>query len=92
MPIYEYMCRDCKGKFEIFQRISEPPVEVCSRCGGKMTKLISNTSFILKGSGWYVTDYGSKKGKEEKTLKEDRTSESKGEEKDKKESAHKDSG
>jgi len=46
----------------------------------------------LKGSGWYVTDYGSKKGKEEKTLKEDRTSESKGEEKDKKESAHKDSG
>lgn len=89
MPIYEYVCNECKEKFEVFQRISEPPLQVCSRCGGKMTKLISNTSFILKGSGWYVTDYGSKKGKEGKELKEESSSDSKGEEKGKKGSSDK---
>jgi putative FmdB family regulatory protein len=91
MPIYEYVCNDCNEKFEIFQRISEPPLDKCSRCGGKMTKLISNTSFILKGSGWYVTDYGSKKGKEGKDFKEKGDSDSKGDEKGKKEPSDKES-
>ena len=56
MPIYEYRCERC-GTFEEMQRITAPPLERCPKCGGKVRRLISNTSFQLKGSGWYVTDY-----------------------------------
>ena len=61
MPIYEYKCAEC-GVFEETQRITEDPLEECPTCQGKVRKLISNTSFQLKGSGWYVTDYGRGKG------------------------------
>lgn len=61
MPIYEYACDKC-GVFETTQRITEQPLKKCPTCKGKVKKLISNTSFQLKGSGWYVTDYGGKKG------------------------------
>ena len=61
MPIYEYDCPKC-GEFEITQRITEDPLKKCPTCKSKVRKLISNTSFQLKGSGWYVTDYGGKKG------------------------------
>jgi putative FmdB family regulatory protein len=61
MPIYEYECPKC-GEFEITQRITEDPLKKCPTCKSKVRKLISNTSFQLKGSGWYVTDYGGKKG------------------------------
>lgn len=57
MPIYEYNCAEC-GVFETTQRITEDPLEDCPTCQRKVRKLISNTSFQLKGSGWYVTDYG----------------------------------
>ena len=57
MPIYEYNCAKC-GVFEATQRITEDPLEDCPTCQRKVRKLISNTSFQLKGSGWYVTDYG----------------------------------
>jgi putative FmdB family regulatory protein len=56
MPIYEYLCRKC-GQFETTQRITEAPLEKCPTCRGKVTRLISQTSFQLKGSGWYATDY-----------------------------------
>jgi len=56
MPIYEYHCDHC-GDFEEMQRISDPPLQKCPRCRKKVRRLISNTSFQLKGSGWYVTDY-----------------------------------
>lgn len=59
MPIYEYQCKKC-GQFEIMQRITEAPLKRCPTCQSKVTKLISNTSFQLKGSGWYITDYGRK--------------------------------
>ena len=59
MPIYEYQCKKC-GEFELMQRITDAPLTRCPTCRGKVTKLISNTSFQLKGSGWYVTDYGRK--------------------------------
>lgn len=59
MPIYEYRCAKC-GDFERMQRITDPPLERCPKCRKKITKLISNTSFQLKGSGWYVTDYAKK--------------------------------
>lgn len=59
MPIYEYACKKC-GEFETTQRITDPPLTKCPTCAGKVTKLISSTSFQLKGSGWYITDYGRK--------------------------------
>jgi putative FmdB family regulatory protein len=61
MPIYEYQCRKC-GTFEATQRITEKPLGKCPTCKGKVRKLISNTSFQLKGTGWYITDYA-RKGK-----------------------------
>jgi putative FmdB family regulatory protein len=61
MPIYEYRCTEC-GEFEVFQRITDPSLKRCPTCQAKVTKLISNTSFQLKGSGWYITDYGRKDG------------------------------
>ncbi len=60
MPTYEYQCAKC-GEFEVSQRITDDPLKRCPTCRGKVKKLISNTSFQLKGSGWYQTDYGSKK-------------------------------
>ncbi len=57
MPIYEYHCEQC-GDFEEMQRITDPPLTRCPRCNRKVQRLISQTSFQLKGSGWYVTDYG----------------------------------
>jgi putative FmdB family regulatory protein len=64
MPIYEYRCSKC-GEFEVTQRITDKPLSKCPKCRSKVSKLISNTSFQLKGSGWYVTDYaGKSKGKD----------------------------
>jgi putative FmdB family regulatory protein len=62
MPLYEYECIKCNNHTEIFQRISDKPIARCEKCNGKMKKLISQSSFHLKGSGWYVTDYASKSG------------------------------
>jgi len=56
MPTYEYRCEHC-GDFEEMQRITNPPLSRCPRCKRKVRRLISRTSFQLKGSGWYVTDY-----------------------------------
>ncbi len=61
MPVYEYKCENCGREFELFQRISEPAAKTCKFCQGPVRKLISRTTFHLKGSGWYVTDYGGKK-------------------------------
>lgn len=61
MPIYEYECRKCKAHQEVMQKISDKPLTKCLKCGGQLEKQWSNTSFQLKGSGWYVTDYASKK-------------------------------
>ncbi len=59
MPIYEYSCQKC-GVIEVTQRITEKPLAKCPTCKSKVKKLISNTSFQLKGTGWYVTDYARK--------------------------------
>jgi len=91
MPIYEYQCQKC-GTFEVTQRITEKPLGKCPTCKGKVKKLISNTSFQLKGTGWYVTDYarkdnnkGAEKGengaKSSAESKSDSKSDSKGESK-----------
>jgi len=59
MPIYEYQCESCSRQFEVMQRMTEPLLAICEQCGGHVRRLISQTSFVLKGSGWYVTDYPS---------------------------------
>jgi len=57
MPIYEYKCEDCGKVTEIWHGVNEPLKTSCPHCGGRLHKMISQTSFILKGSGWYATDY-----------------------------------
>jgi putative FmdB family regulatory protein len=59
MPIYEYQCLKC-GTIEVTQRITEKALIKCPTCKSKVKRLISNTSFQLKGTGWYVTDYARK--------------------------------
>ena len=58
MPIYEYECKSC-GVYEINHKISEPARTTCETCGGDLRRLISTTSFALKGGGWYADGYGS---------------------------------
>ncbi len=63
VPTYEYECPRCPRVFEVRQRISEPPLTTCDRCGGPVHRLLSAAPFILKGGGWYVTDYPSESRK-----------------------------
>lgn len=60
MPIYEYECQSCGKHFEHIQKITDDPLTTCTFCNGKVRKLVSNCSFQLKGTGWYVTDYARK--------------------------------
>ncbi len=76
MPIYEYLCHQCHEITEEWQKFSDPPLTTCKKCGGPLKKLISESSFHLKGTGWYVTDYASK-GKGESKKAEDKDSTSK---------------
>jgi putative FmdB family regulatory protein len=59
VPTYEYACDKCLRVFETRQRISEAPLTTCEVCGGNLRRLLSAAPFILKGDGWYVTDYPS---------------------------------
>lgn len=74
MPLYEYECTQCGQIEEALQKFSDRPLQKCRHCSGNLRKLISNSSFHLKGTGWYVTDYANKsaagtsvKSKEQKT-------------------------
>ncbi|MBI5561439.1 MAG: zinc ribbon domain-containing protein [Deltaproteobacteria bacterium] len=65
MPIYEYRCNSCGTVFEEIQKFSDAPVKVCKNCSSdKVEKLISQSSFVLKGTGWYATDYAKKDKKD----------------------------
>ncbi len=64
MPIYQYRCTACGHEFEVIQAMQDPPVSGCERCGQAVTKIISPSGLVFKGSGWYVTDYGSRKPSE----------------------------
>jgi len=61
MPIYEYECTKCGRVIEVMQKFSDPPLTECEHCHGKLRKLISMSTFHLKGTGWYVTDYAGRK-------------------------------
>ncbi len=74
MPIYEYVCNACAHEFEEWQKINDSPVRKCPKCSKRrVERLVSLSAFHLKGSGWYVTDYGGKKTDSSKT-DEDKTS------------------
>jgi putative FmdB family regulatory protein len=60
MPIYEYECDNCHRIIEAAQKITDPPLESCPECQGHLQKLISRTTFQLKGSGWFASDYKNK--------------------------------
>ncbi|UCH21067.1 MAG: zinc ribbon domain-containing protein [Deltaproteobacteria bacterium] len=60
MPIYEYECQKCHRIEEVLQKFSDKPRTKCRRCSGKLQRLVSHSSFHLKGTGWYVTDYAGK--------------------------------
>ena len=60
MPIYEYQCQKCREVTEAMQKFSDSPLTQCPSCRGELKKMISHSSFHLKGSGWYVTDYSRK--------------------------------
>ncbi len=63
MPMYEYQCDACGEKFEAIRKFSDPPLEICEKCGkGPIQRLISSPAFQFKGSGWYITDYAKKSG------------------------------
>ena len=78
MPIYEYECENCGRHYEVWQKITDEPLTTCEACQGKLRKLISQSSFILKGSGWYVTDYARKENKGKESKKTETQSKDKG--------------
>ncbi len=61
MPLYEYRCKTCGRTFEIIQKFTDRPLRKCSECSGELEKLISRSSFQLKGGGWFINDYSSSK-------------------------------
>lgn len=69
MPIYQYQCTQCGNELEVNQKMSDEPLTLCGLCGGELKKLITSTSFVLKGSGWYVTDYPSAERKKAMEVK-----------------------
>jgi putative FmdB family regulatory protein len=72
MPIYEYACEKCESEFEVEQRITDDPIKSCPGCKSKKIKrLISRTSFVLKGGGWYSDLYSSSVAKDAKADKAD---------------------
>ena len=67
MPLYEYQCDACGQRFEVIQKFSDPPPEVCTACGkGPVVRMASSPAIQFKGSGWYITDYA-RKGQSDKT-------------------------
>ena len=70
MPLYEYQCQKCKQKFEKIQKFSDRPIKKCPECGGPVEKVMHAPAVQFKGTGWYVTDYGGKGDKAEKSKPE----------------------
>jgi putative FmdB family regulatory protein len=60
MPLYEYQCDKCAHRFEVIQKFSDAPIEVCPKCAGPVKKLLSSPAIQFKGTGWYITDYARK--------------------------------
>ncbi len=76
MPIYEYECTQCGSIEEALQKFSDKPLTRCRHCKGKLNKLVSQSTFHLKGSGWYATDYANKSKNSDKPAKKAKKSKS----------------
>ena len=61
MPTYEYECTNCHRRYEVVQRFTDPPLETCEACGGKLKRVYHPVGVVLKGSGFYSTDNRSRK-------------------------------
>jgi len=70
MPLYEYKCSACGNLFEKIVKFSDPPLETCPKCGGKVEKLLSSPAIQFKGSGWYINDYAKKSSKDGSSSKQ----------------------
>ena len=99
MPTYEYECTSCHRRYEVVQRFTDPPLETCEACGGKLKRVYHPVGVVLKGSGFYSTDNRSRKALSPSTKdgsspdKSDSKQESKpAEKKESKPAAKKDSG
>jgi putative FmdB family regulatory protein len=64
VPIYEYLCQKCGHKFEKIQKFSDRLIKKCPECGGPVEQTITAPAVQFKGTGWYVTDYANKDGKD----------------------------
>ncbi len=87
MPTYWYRCQTCKHEFEEFQKITDPPVKVCPKCGGVVMRVITGgAGLIFKGTGFYITDY-KRANSSEAAVHHEHKSESKSESKESEASA-----
>jgi putative FmdB family regulatory protein len=66
MPVYEYECKSCEKVLEVQQKMADAPLTNCPDCNGPITKLMSMSSFQLKGGGWYADGYASKNTSDKK--------------------------
>ena len=62
MPVYEYECKECLKVFEVQQKMADKPLSVCPECGAPVKKLMSMSSFQLRGGGWYADGYSNTSG------------------------------
>jgi putative FmdB family regulatory protein len=99
VPTYEYECTNCHRRYEVVQRFTDPPLETCEACGGKLKRVYHPVGVVLKGSGFYSTDNRSRKSLSpstkdggSETKSDSATSEKKSEKKESKPAAKKDSG
>ncbi len=67
MPLYEYKCLSCGSSLEVLQKVNEPRLTKCPKCGGLLKKVLSPPALQFKGSGWYVTDYAQNKKPEKES-------------------------
>ena len=70
MPLYEYQCEKCAHRFEVIQKFSDAPIDVCPKCGGPVVKLLSSPAIQFKGAGWYITDYAKQGSRDSKDSKD----------------------
>ena len=92
MPLYEYECGACGHRFEVIQKFSDSPIEKCRLCAEPVHKLLSAPAIQFKGTGWYVTDYASKRNTEAAADKKSSTASSSGSSDSAKPAASTDSG
>ena len=78
MPTYEYVCKSCGHLFEIVQSMRDDPLTECPECGGELRKVFAPPAISFKGSGFYATDHGKKKGSTTTTDASDTTTAKKG--------------